>query len=279
MTYTLSELLLDTYAALGELNIHTATGGGLATLQDESLFGLTPPDAWARGALIALSGGSAPAGEFVPIRASADVPGAPGYAEFTTARNFSAPVTDGLGYALLSAAYPLDTLIELANTALGALGYIASYADAPVAAGMSLSLPGVAWNGAPPQAVEIAQGDGWVRSRGWQYLAPLAGEDGAVVFHEPVAPGLTARVWSVARHPRIRQHDDAIAPSVAPELALAAATERALAWKAARVKGGDPGLFARWESARAALDDARTRFPIWTPARAGRLLHLTLGVG
>jgi hypothetical protein len=67
-------------------------------------------------------------------------------------------------------------------------------------------------------------------------------------------------------------HDDLIAPAVTPELATAALTVQALTWKRGGTQGLDASLDEHLADARRSLETARTRHPIWTPRRVGRLL-------
>lgn len=273
MTYTLSQLLHDTYANLGDFSVHEASGGGVATLNDEDLYREYNDGDWEGGTLFILSaGGVAPEGEIVPIRQFRNVAGTD-VAEFVTARNLSDVVEDGDSYALASKAYPLDTLIELVNTALHGLGKIALMDDSLTVTAIDGD-PGILWSGGLPMSVEVRRGDGWQRVFDWEYIPAVGATAGKLLLNVGTRISEGARVWTVGEHPRMNAYSDTVVPTIAPALAAAAVLERALRWQSARQAGGDFAINARWEEAKRELFKARLNNPVWTPRRVGRIVRV-----
>lgn len=72
MAYTLSDLLQDIYAELGQLRVGVASNGSVNTLEDASLAAQHRDDEWKGGAIfVAQAGGEAPEGEFAAVSAFA----------------------------------------------------------------------------------------------------------------------------------------------------------------------------------------------------------------
>jgi hypothetical protein len=278
MTYTLSKLLQDIYAELGQLQVFTATGGSTTTVEDTDQTGQHGDDAWVDGALFVLAaGGAAPEGEFQRISDYADHDGT-----FTVDVPFGAAVESGDSYGLAPAYYPLHTMIELANAGLRALGDIAlvDTITLETAAGQTEYLAAAAWKRRRPLMIDVqgragASGDNqWVRVYDWELVPAAPGSDGLIVFNEELPAGRDVRVWYVDSHPRLSAFDDVVAETVAPELAVAAGVERALRWQNSRLGGSDDFLLQRWNDAKVELARTRVNFPVWTPRRVAKLLEV-----
>lgn len=261
MAYTLSDLLQDVYTELGQLRTGAATGGSAAALVDAELAGQHREDDWKGGAVFLAFG------EFARVASFQAASGT-----LALATSLSEAVEAGMRYGLASALYPLETMVELANSGLRGLGDIPLVDEDALAGGSALE-----WPRRRPLRIDylavpgVSAGEPWRTVFDWDFVPGEAGSSGLVVFAEPLPAGRPLRVWYLAAHPRLAVHDDVLAEAIPPELAVAACTERALRWQCAR-KGGDAQLGALWQTAREELEAARRRFPIWKPQRAARLL-------
>ena len=92
-----------------------------------------------------------------------------------------------------------------------------------------------------------------------------------IVFNEELPQGRDIRIQYVDSHPRVSLFNDVISETISPDLALAAATERAIRWQNSRQGGVDPYLLTRWNDAKIELARARVQYPIWTPGRVPKL--------
>ena len=120
MSFTLSNLLQQVYAELGQLQVGTATGGTTSTLVDSRMANLGLDDDWENGAICIMEADSqAPEGEYQRISSYAD-----GSGTFTLEEGLTAAPQSGDTYGLVSAYYPLYTMVELVNAGLRALGDI-----------------------------------------------------------------------------------------------------------------------------------------------------------
>lgn len=275
MAYKLSDLLRDVYTELGQLTVATATGGSSNTLEDAGLAGEHQDDEWKDGALLMLEcGQGGPEGEFERISGFEASSGT-----FTLANDLSAAIASADRYGLVSAYYPLETTIELVNAGLRALGDIPLVAEQTLASigGQSAYAASLEWAAQRPRRIDfkaipgLSGVDPWRTVHDWEYVPSTPGSPGLILFKEALPAGREVRVWYQGSHPRLAAHDDEIAQSISPELAVAACVERALRWQHARMGGGDQRLAASWQRAQANLNEAKVLFPAWKPARASRL--------
>lgn len=276
MPYTLSTLLTDIFTALGQLRVGRASGGSASTLEDALLAGQHSDDEWKGGAIFILEAvGAAPEGEFAAVSAFEAGSGA-----FTLAAALSAAVEGGDRYGLASAFYPLETMIELANAGLRALGDIPLVDEQTLQTSESQSsyVATLEWTRRRPLRIDYLaipgtnSYDPWRTVHDWDFVPAAPGGDALILFADALPAGRLLRVWYQAAHPSLREFDDPVASAIAPELAMAAGVERALRWQTARL--GDAALQARWEQSQANLDSVRRAFPIWKPQRAAKMLSV-----
>jgi hypothetical protein len=281
MAYTLSNLLQDVYAELGQLTVTTATGGTTTTAVDSKQTGAHSDDDWKNGALFVIAAdNTAPEGEFQRISGYTDSSGT-----FMVDTAFSVGVANGDTFGFVSDYYPLRTLIELANAGLRALGDIAlvDTTTLDTAADTTEYAAALAWKRRRPLMIDYqgrtsASGDNqWVRVYDWEFIPALPNTTGLIIFNEELPEGRDIRIWYVDSHPRVSAYSDVFSETIAPELAAAAAVERALRWQNSRQGGGDPFLMQRWNEAKIELARARVNFPIWTPRRVSKLLKVKGG--
>lgn len=279
MPYLLTNLLQDVYGGLGQLQLAAATGGSATTLIDAALAGAHRDDEWKGGAIfIARADGAAPEGEFAKIAGFEASTGT-----FTLATALSAAIAAGDHYALSSAYYPLETVIELTNAGLRALGDIPLVDDQTLVTGSGESsyAATIEWSRRRPLRIDyqaipgLTAMDPWRTLHDWDFVPAAPGVPGLILFADALPTGRKLRVWYQAAHPTLRAFDDPVADSIPPELAVAAGVERALRWQNARLGGSDTRLAARWQQAQVELADARRAFPIWRPRRAAKLLAVT----
>jgi hypothetical protein len=272
MTFTLSDLLQDVYTELGQLRVSTASSGTTSTLVDAALARQHAEDEWKGGAVFLAPGDSPPGGEFARVAGFAAATGT-----LALAAELSAAVPAGMRYGLASAYYPLETMIELANSALRGLGDIPLVEENSLvndAQGYAATLE---WTRRRPLRIDylavpgVSAGNPWRTVFDWDFVPAQPGQAALILFAEALPGGRPLRVWHQSAHPRMDAPADTLAEAVAPDLAVAAGVERALRWQCARL-GGDEHLAALWETAQSDLQAAKRNFPIWKPRRAARLL-------
>lgn len=275
MPFTLSKLLIDIYTELGQQRIGRASGGTASNLADETLAGQHSDDDWKGGAVFVIdANGVAPEGEFAAVSAF-DA----GAGVFTLAVALSAAIEDGDRYGLASANFPLETMIELANAGLRALGDIPLVDEQTLVTSASQSsyVATLEWTRRRPLRIDYlaipgaSAMDPWRTVHDWDFVPAAPGGNALILFADALPAGRRMRVWYQAAHPAMRNFDDPVASAIAPELAVAAGVERALRWQTARL-GSDAALLTRRERAQADLESARRAFPIWKPQRAAKLL-------
>ncbi len=278
MPYTFSKLLTDIYTELGQLRVSRASGGSVSTLMDAALAGNHSEDEWKGGAIFILDAeDAAPESEFSAV-SSFDA--ANGTFSLTTA--LSAAVWDGNRYGLASAYYPLETMIELANAALRALGDIPQVDEQTLTTSESQSsyVATLELTRRRPLRIDYlaipgsSSADPWRTLHDWDFVPAAPGGSALILFADALPAGRPLRVWYQAAHPVLRAFDDPVAAAIAPELAVAAGTERALRWQAARL-GSDTALQSRWQRAQVELESAQRAFPIWKPQRAAKFLSVS----
>jgi hypothetical protein len=274
VSFTLSKLLQNIYADLGQLRTGRASGGSASTLEDASLAAQHSDDEWRGGSIFVIdASGAAPESEFATVAGFATSSGV-----FTLAPALSAAIEDGDRYGLASAYYPLETMIELANAGLHALGDIPQVDDESLITleGESSYVATLEWTRRRPLRIDYlaipgtTAMDPWRTLHDWDFVPAAPSENALILFADALPAGRRIRVWYLSPHPTLRVFEDPIASSIAPELAVAAGVERALRWQSARL--GDSALQARWEQAQSNLESARRAFPIWRPQRAAKML-------
>ena len=277
MAYTLSKLLQDTYSTLGQMRIGRASDGSASSLEDAALAGRHSDDEWKGGVIFIMEADdAAPQGEFAAISnfdAAAGV--------FTLSNPLSASVENGDRYGLSSAFYPLETMIELTNAGLRALGDIPLVDEQTLMTFESGSsyVATLEWARRRPLRIDFlaipgtSSVDPWRTLHNWDFVPAAPGGNALVLFADALPAGRPLRVWYQATHPALRSFDDPVAAAIPPELAVAAGTERALRWQAARL-GGDTALQTRWQRAQVELESAQRAFPIWKPQRTAKLISI-----
>jgi hypothetical protein len=273
MAYKFSNLLADIYTELGKLRVGRASGGSASTLEDETLAGKHSDDEWKGGAIFVLED-AAPGDEFSAVSGFDSAAGI-----FCLSAPLSAAIEAGDRYGLASAFYPLETMIELANAALRALGDIPLVDEQTLMTSESGSsyVATLEWTRRRPLRIDFlaipgtGTTDPWRTLHDWDFVPAAPGANALILFADALPAGRPLRIWYQTAHPVLRAFDDAVAASIAPELAVAAGVERALRWQAARL-GSDANLQARWQRAKEELELAKRAFPIWKPQRAARML-------
>lgn len=278
MAYNLSNLLQDLYSELGQLIVSAATGGANTSVVDSDQAGAHGDDDWKHGALFVISADdAAPQAEFERISAYDDSSGT-----FTLQNALTAAVASGDTFGFASDYYPLRTLVELCNASLRSLGDIAlvDTTTLDTATNTTEYAAALAWKRRRPLMIDYqgntgADGDKhWIRVYDWEMAPASPGATGLIIFNEELPSGRDLRIWYLDSHPRLSQYNDVVSETIAPELALAAAVERALRWQHSRQGGGDPFLATRWNDAKIELARARINFPIWTPRRISKLMKV-----
>ncbi len=281
MSYKLWDLIRDAYQGLGQLQVAKATGGSTTTVVDTKLINSGKDDDWKDGAVIVLEDGSgaAPEGEFSRVSGYADSSGT------LTIDELTAAVATGDVYGLVSAYYPLQQMVELANLALKSLGdmVLVDTTTLDTAANKTEYAAAVSWKRRRPIQVDIQTNTGdaddnrWQTLYDWEFVPAAAGSAGLIVLKQQPEAGRDLRILYEDAHPRVNEYDDVIDETVHPALAAAALVEKALVWQNTRLEGGNDFLLMRLNDAKTELERAKVMYPIWKPRAKARMLLAGLG--
>jgi len=283
MSYTLSTLLVDLYAELGQLTVSTATGGTTATVVDSkqsNKHGDEDSVSWAVF-IIESTDGEAPEGEMALVTSYTDSSGT-----FTSAASsYTVAPAAGDVYGFTNDFYPYYDMIRAVNRALKSLGEIplTDTTTLDTVAAQTEYAYAVDWKRSPPIRVDLqgkttdANDNQWREIVDWEYIPATAGSTGLLVLPQyPAGRGL--RIWYRGVHPILNTYDDEIYEGFPDQLVLAACVEKALVWQNSRMMGGDDFLLQRLNDARQDLAIARASYHAWQPKASPRLLTLGLQV-
>ena len=283
MSYKLWNLIRDAYQELGQLQVAKATGGSTSTVVDTKLVNTGKDDDWKDGSVIVLEdadgASAAPEGEFARVSAYVDSTGT------LTIDTLSEAVSPGDVYGLVSAYFPLQQMVELANLALKSLGdlVMVDTSTLDTAINQTEYAASVAWKRRRPIRVDIqtqtgdADDNRWHTLYDWEFVPSAAGTTGLIVFKQQPTASRDLRIWYEDTHPRVSVYDDVIQETIHPSLAIAALVEKALVWQSTRLEGGNDFLLQRLNDARNELKRAKLMFPIWKPQRIAGLRFAGLG--
>jgi len=290
--YTLSKMLQDGYRKVGTLEIGLATGGSTATststctIVDSAQVGKKgiKDDVWKDCAMFvvrdAAGAGAAPEGEVQRISAYDAATGT-----FTMTPAFSANVAVGDTYAYGTPEYPLRTMIELANSALQNLGYIAliDKTTLDTSSGKSEYAASVAWKRKPTRVDVRGNSDSddnmWIESRDWDFEPSGPGSAGLIIFGRIPESGMDIRVWYEDVHPTMTAYSSIVSESIDPELAALALAEKALGWQNSRNRGAEPFMIQLWNDVKNQLASRMATTPVYRFRRKPKLLSLGVGAG
>ena len=277
MSYTLSTLLVDLYAELGQLTVSTATGGTTATIVDSkqaNKHGDEDSVSWA-AFIIEDSAGAAPEGEMALVTSYTDSSGT-----FTSAASsYTVAPAAGDVYGFTNDFYPYYDMIRAVNRALKSLGEIPQVDTTTLdtAAAQTEYAYDTTWKRSPPFRVDYqgkttdANDNQWLEVAEWEYIPAAAGSDGLLVIPQlPASRGI--RVWYNGVHPILNTYEDAVYEGFPDQLVLAACVEKALVWQNSRMMGGDDFLLQRLNDARQDLSIARASYQMWKPPVSPGLL-------
>lgn len=271
---TLSDIMLDVVASLGQVAIYTASGGSATTavcattnIEDPGLSG------WIL--ITETTDGLAPQGEFADISSFAPATGTFTFGTLTAA------VESGDKFAYITPSYPLNNVINEINRGLRRLGYLqgvdttlttgSNQTEYTASADWVYKIEGVEVEKNPNDSDD----NRWSWVNGWKHVRGTAGNTGLIETKQQLPPDRTMRIWYLYQHARLTDYNDVVDGRIAPELAVAAATERILAWLNSRTQGENSFLLQRWNEAKDELNETRRRFPVQRQrVSAGRLFTI-----
>lgn len=267
MAFTLSKLLQQFYASLGQSETFVATGGstttavnGLYAYRDEP-----PEDEYlVGGALFVVrdAAGAAPEGEFGEI-AAYDA----GTYTWTVSAALSAAIASGDVIMVCQPTFPLHDVIGMANDVLAIMGRTADVDNSLTCNGSGdYTLP-IGLKGRPPRRVYI--GDNEVRD--FEIVPTGVGLQDKLRLTSDPCTGETIYIWYDKEHPVLTAYNSAISEYIPENLLLATLKVRALEWLNARLQGSDKYWLSALAGAKAELVRAE-RDNVWRPRRRNRIL-------
>ena len=274
--------MIEAYKELGQLTVSTATGGSTTTVVDSKQVGIHGDNSWKEGGIFIVrdAGGAnaAPEGEFKRCSGYTDSTGT-----FTVESVFTVSPASGDTFGFVSEYYPLFTMLELANSALYALGDIplVDTTTLTTAAAQTEYAAAVAWKRRPPYRVDIqsitndSNNNRWVTLHGWEYVPATAGSTGLIVFNDQPPTSRKLRIWYKDVHPTLTAYNSTLYEGWPPLLAHWAVVAKALEWQNARSGGSEAFLLDKLNKSEQKLAEARALQPVWTPKSQPRLLILS----
>lgn len=272
MAYILSNLIQDSYLALGQLRTTLATGGSTSTAIDTKLASEYKDDDLKNGALFVVTDaaglGAAPEGEYTTIKS---------YVQSTNTITFNVNLTAGVvsgdTIAFATPLVPLLDMVVLANSALRSLGRIELPDTSLTTAAdtTEYTLP-AALRPAPLQRVQVVDSDGEYHDVVWRYVTPAAAGATALLCLPQLDAGYTIRIWYLAVHPKVTVYSSKIHENIHPELAVAATAEKVIEWMQSRAGGTSDFWLQRWNIAREELRSIKRKYPLTVSNRRNTIL-------
>lgn len=268
MAFTLSNMLYGAWAALGQTDETTATGGSTTTAIDTKLSGKYTDDDLVGGTIVVVRDagglGAAPEGEFARISAYSD-----GSQTFTI-DTITTAIASGDRIGIVKPLYNLQVMIQRANEALREVGKIPlpDTSLTTVANQTEYALP-VALKSARLIRVEVqtlknVTGDNeWITIPNWRVVPASPGSTGLLILPSMIA-GYTIKITYLGYHTAVNAFNDPISEYIDPRLAIKALELRALDWLISS-KGQSATNFElqRWNKAATEYDQLQAKYPVF----------------
>lgn len=280
MAYTLSNLLRDSLGRYGDLSYGRATGGTTTTLIDTVRGTEETPETFEQATLIVLrdsaGGAAAPEGEFERV---SDFDPSTQTFSFPTA--LSAAVASGDRYAVSSALFQHEELIELANESILNLNETGVHDTSITTAAQQTeyTLP-VALKREDVLAVEIqgrlndANDNRWFNVPNWSLGFAGPGSTGLLILSHQPPTGYTIRLTYTAQHARLETFGDVISEYIHPVLARASLVEVLASRAVSKTKHSVPADRLSYNKAAQEFEDALEKWPIMHPRRHPKYFSL-----
>lgn len=273
MAYTLSNLLVDVYDNLGQLNNSLVTSGTTTTIVDSVVGGLGKygnNDFQGGTAIVTYDAGgeaAAPEGQFSRISASTGTSGT-----LTLQDALTAAVAAGDHYAWTTSRYPLYDMIRLCNKGLQALGDLPNVDTTTLdsAANKTEYAQAVDWK-RKTLRIDIqtrsddADDNRWFTVYDWYQTPAAPASTALLIFPEQFSYPYDLRIWYMAPHTSVKDYDDTISEYIHPELAKWAVTLSALQWMNGRTGGRQRGVLQDLNNAKVELERVKADHKIWKP--------------
>ena len=273
--YTLGKLLSDVLSDIGVLKRGRASGGSTTTIVESGRVDSAGDEVYTGGSAFILrdSAGlsAAPEGQFARITSYAS-----GSGTFTLTDTLTAVVASGDRYGVVSLNYPIDDLIEfvndalqqfdipLINTSITSAEAQTEY-DLPVAL-KERDLLRVRYQG----RTDDSNDNKWHDIYDWKIVPASPGSVGILIIPQ-ISSGRTVQLWYMGKHPTLNAYDDEIAEVINPRVARAAVKERIRNKEAEITLSASPQQRRSYDKAKAELEEAITKYPIFAPPQIGRL--------
>jgi hypothetical protein len=277
MTYTLSNLLQDVYLELGQTSQAVLTEGSTTTAVASTLK-TRLEDHDGHVIVTETTDGAAPQGEWGHVTAFDQNTGT-----FTLLSVLSAALGAGDRIAFVPYGnYPLDVLIELANSGLRRLGPL-TVSDVSVSTESDkteYTLPAaVKYNRVREVLIQTNTDDSddnrYQPIHGWRVKPTTTGTVWTLILQkQPTASRTLLILYDIPGHARVSAYDDQIHEVIPPELAVAAVVEKALKWQIGRLgpQEVDKIIMGLYKQAQENLKTMKATYPIWHPRRKSRIL-------
>ncbi len=276
--YHLTNLLQDMYERLGQVTTYLAASGTTTTAVNTAT-GITDTNLSGSLFILETTDNAAPEGEFQRLSGFAT-----GSGTFTVDTAFSAAVGTGDFVRYATPLYPLDSVIQLANSGLRGLGPLVKVDTTTLdtASDKTEYAAAVEWKYQPFRVdiqthTDDANDNRWYLVKGWNYVPAAGGSTGLIIFDHQLTAVRDLRIWYREPHARVNNYDDKIHEAIHPELATAACVERALRWLNGRTGYVEPGFVQAWNESKQELQNAKELYPIFQERRPSKLLDASRG--
>jgi hypothetical protein len=259
---TLFTLLRKAYLALGQMEVTTATGGSTTTVIDTKLADIYGDDDLVNSTVFvirdAAGGSAAPEGQAEIISA---------YIQATNTITLKSALTAAVGagdtIGIAKNIWPLYTMIELVNDALGSLGSIVltDTSLTTVEKQTEYTLPvDLKYKLNRVQMQTNENTNDYVDLHNWTVVPAIAGTAGILAFTEELAAGMTLKLWYEAEHPRLSAMSDKLSETIHSEYATRLIVDRALEYQTRRTSGTDNFLLQTANKAMNDVMEARRKY-------------------
>jgi hypothetical protein len=273
MAYTLSNLLVDVYDNLGQLNTSLVTSGTTTTIVDSVVGGLGKygnNDFQGGTAIVIYDAGgenAAPEGQFARIASSVGTSGT-----LTLQDALTAAVAAADEYAWTTSRYPLRDMIRLCNKGLQALGDLPNVDTTTLdsAANKTEYAQSVDWKRETLRIdiqgrTDDANDNRWHTVWDWERTPAAPAATALLIFPEQFAYPYGLRIWYMAPHGLLRTYGNTVSEYIHPELAKWAVTLAALQWMNGRTGGRQRGVLQDLNNAKVELERVKADYKIWKP--------------
>ena len=275
---TLFDVILQAHTKAGTvLQYGVSSGGSTITLNDQTYSSAFADDEFKNGTIFIIDGSSGAAKQFRRI-ASYDASSG----EFTFSSGVSTTITAGVSYAYSGPEFNIQTMIELTNMSLNALGPLV-FMDRSLVSSANQQVYQLSTNIKYSDIIRVdiqgrlgssSDDPEWEEVYGWEVQPSTAGAANLLVLDRQPPAGREFRIWYDGFHPRVTNSTSIIDERIHPELITLMVVEKMYEYRNSKARGSDEFSLQRWNDAKMQAAEARVRWPLWRPRQQPKLFYV-----